>query len=59
MTTHEYLEEWLIDNRVPTFNEFDTARRKALAVEKKLVTDMLPERTFVRPLLVVVPRPGA
>lgn len=31
--------------------------REALAVEKKLVTEMLPDRTFVRPLLVVVPRP--
>ena len=41
MTTHEYLEEWLIDNRVPTFNEFDTARRKALAVEKNRDTENL------------------
>ena len=35
------------------------ATRDALEVEKKLVTDMLPDRTFVRPLLVVVPRPQA
>ncbi|MBB5832518.1 DEAD/DEAH box helicase [Brachybacterium aquaticum] len=35
------------------------ATRDALAVEKKLVTDMLPDRTFARPLLVVVPRPQA
>src|SRR5699024_7390507 len=32
------------------------ATRDALEVEKKLVTEMLPDRTFVRPLLVVVPR---
>ena len=31
--------------------------REAVEVEKKLITEMLPERTFVRPLLVVVPRP--
>lgn len=36
-----------------------TATRHALEVEKKLITDMLPDRTFVRPLLVVVPRPQA
>ena len=35
------------------------ATRDALEVEKKLVHDMLPDRTFVRPLLVVVPRPQA
>ena len=35
------------------------ATRDALEVEKKLVTEMLPDRTFVRPLLVVVPRPEA
>src|SRR5699024_10123247 len=35
------------------------ATREALEVEKKLVSEMLPERTFVRPLLVVVPRPEA
>ena len=35
------------------------ATRDALEVEKKLVSDMLPDRTFVRPLLVVVPRPQA
>ena len=33
------------------------ASREAVEVEKKLITEMLPERTFVRPLLVVVPRP--
>ena len=32
------------------------ASREAVQVEKKLITEMLPERTFVRPLLVVVPR---
>ena len=36
-----------------------SASREALEVEKKLITEMLPERTFVRPLLVVVPRPEA
>ncbi|MGP5412087.1 DEAD/DEAH box helicase [Brachybacterium paraconglomeratum] len=35
------------------------ATRDALEVEKKLVSDMLPDRIFVRPLLVVVPRPQA
>src|SRR5699024_5979153 len=35
------------------------ATRDALEVEKKLIRDMLPDRTFVRPLLVVVPRPQA
>jgi superfamily II DNA or RNA helicase len=35
------------------------ASRDALEVEKKLVTEMLPDRTFVRPLLVVVPRTEA
>src|SRR5699024_6252064 len=33
------------------------ASREAVEVEKKLIREMLPERTFVRPLLVVVPRP--
>ncbi|GAA1730500.1 DEAD/DEAH box helicase [Brachybacterium phenoliresistens] len=35
------------------------ATRDAIEVEKKLVTEMLPDRTFVRPLLVVVPRTEA
>ena len=35
------------------------ANLDAVGEEKKLVREMLPERTFVRPLLVVVPRPEA
>ncbi|EWS81344.1 helicase [Brachybacterium phenoliresistens] len=35
------------------------ATRDAIEVEKKLVTGMEPKRTFVRPLLVVVPRTEA
>lgn len=35
------------------------ANLDAVEEEKKLVREMLPERTFVRPLLVVVPRPEA
>lgn len=35
------------------------ANLEAVEEEKELVREMLPERTFVRPLLVVVPRPEA
>ena len=34
------------------------ATRHAVAEEEKVVADHVPERSFVRPLLVVVPRPA-
>lgn len=35
------------------------ATRAAVRQERRIVRDLLPEKTFVRPLLVVVPRPEA
>ena len=35
-----------------------TANKRAVAELEKVIADHVPERSFVRPLLVVVPRPA-